>query len=238
MKKKLVIFQIRSDKFKEIGMQMENSLKYFHPDIPFIVFNQQKIDEAQKERPNFMKLYGYPYIGLKLSKEYEMVIQMDADSIICGKLDELLNIDQQYDLACVQNNSSRGFQNTYGDIPIDEYVNAGLVASRSEVFWYEWLDRCEKESKGKYFGEQDVLNIIIHSKKYKLLMLDGDNTNVYYGCSSFNSYSSMSLVGEDIILNEKKVKIIHTAGDMNNKLKVFNTNEQVADRIKFLLSSH
>lgn len=217
---------------------MENSLKYFHPDIPFIIFDQQKIDEIIKEDPNFMKVYGYAYVGLKLSKEYEIVIQMDADSIVCSKLDELLNIDPQYDLACVQNNSPLGFQSTYGNIPMNEYVNAGLIVSRSEQFWQEWLDRCKTEAAGKMFGEQDVLNIIIQEKKYKVLMLDGENTNVYYGCSSYNNYNNMKLEGENILLYGKKVKIIHTAANPNNKLDIFGASQEVKDRVKFFLSNH
>jgi hypothetical protein len=135
-----------------------------------------------------------------------MVIHMDADSFCIGSLDKVINSDAE--LIGVRNNNPYGkagsanpcfspFYSPYGNdgtIGVDEFINAGFVASNDKQFWYEWRDfnkYVAEQSDGRIFNykpwplirnEQDTWNHIFHAKnKYTSEIIDKEGSGVTFG---------------------------------------------------------
>jgi len=211
---KTIAFHIASDIYKNYSDKMIRSFKHFHPDIPFKVFSQSDINEA-KEKYGQTPLYGI--FGAKLANQCDLLIQIDADSIVCDRIDEVLKGD--YEVAGVLNGSNEGFQTTGVGIGQVQYLNAGLVASTLKAFWTEWKEKTLKDWKKYRYGEQDIFNHIFYSGKYKTKVLDPIEGDVYYGSSSCGQWDKTYVVskGEKIMLNGKTVKVIHFAGQASQK---------------------
>lgn len=154
----------------------EASLRKFHPNIPLIHIDEEKVKTYQD--PMFY-YRASPIIAQKLLKEYSVVIKADADQIICDDISELWLPDDS-DVSVVNNTSPRDFQTfpyQFLNIAALSYVNCGLVVMRSQAFVDEWYDMCHSILfSGMQMKEQDILNILVHGNHYKIKRLDeGDN---------------------------------------------------------------
>ena len=79
-----------------------------------------------------------PFWGQKLAQDFDLVIHLDADSIVVDSLPELLWGD--FDVAGVRNNDDFGDPNfTCPGVAVHEYMNCGLVAATHRQFWDDWL---------------------------------------------------------------------------------------------------
>src|SRR5258706_5889535 len=101
---KAVFFTHCSDDWYEpVGCyKLEQSVKHFHPEIPFIRFGTEEIDEQVRLHPGLHWDIMIPIWGQLLADEYDLVVHFDADSIVTGRLDEILGGD--YEVAGVRNN--------------------------------------------------------------------------------------------------------------------------------------
>src|SRR3990167_499746 len=127
-KKKVCFFTLASEGENMRYAQMcANSLKKFHPDIPHFI----------RKFENLYNFRIYAMHGRELAKEYDLVINLDNDSIVTGSLDHIIN-DESYDLGCVLNNNLIDPILTMWDTPGQFYVNAGFVAIRGERPWEWW----------------------------------------------------------------------------------------------------
>jgi lipopolysaccharide biosynthesis glycosyltransferase len=216
------------------------SAKYFHPDIPFFVYGSADMKELNVPLQIMM-----PFIMYKLIDDYEMVVRFDADSIITGSLDEMLNATD-YDLICVRNNND---DNKAGkDEPIaqfnvhaENYVNAGLVATTSKAFLEEWMDINLSVGTMLPFVEQTTLNAI--KRKYKTLIVDSKESDVYYGVSClygdgsenqthWDCWKDINVVNGGLYLNSKKIKVLHNGGGFSpDKMQLYRFNERTRKRI-------
>jgi len=220
------------DFFEATGCQkLINSARYFHPDIPF--FRVNKVPEQIRGQHPHAFLGSMMAIScLDFIDDYDLVVHFDADSTITGSLNELLAAD--YEVAVVRNNNDfdgpgRGRYFTIQDIPADDFLNAGLVASTSKQFWIDW-DNFNREKVGDYSGwENDTLNLLVHSKKYKTRILDSKDQSVFYGLASVsgeyaatgkyytwaswkNAYVKDDKLFLDSPIATKQIKVIHQAG--------------------------
>ena len=209
-KDKCVFFTIADDRYYyPVGTPiLINSFKKFHPDIDLVIFRQDMIDKvfAEKKvnfyncRPTFAKLL-VPY--------YDLVIGIDADSIILGPLDEIINGD--YEVGCPTN------YNDYENMSLENitekmFLQAGLVASSNPVFWDIW----EQENKNamKYQAQENsVLNLIWYNDPLisKMKKVVFDEKKDYYGCKSLNRESEFYLDGEKVMCRGEQVFIYHSA---------------------------
>lgn len=220
------------DYFLATGCQkLLNSARHFHPEIPFF--------RVREPAGYFTGKYPHAFLGtmmaiscLQFVEEYDLVVHFDADSTITGSLDELLAAD--YEVAVVRNNNDHdsvgnGRYFTIGDIPHDDFLNAGLVASTVKQFWYDW-DRINSEQVHSHAGwENDTLNLLVHSKKYATKILDSKDKNVFYGLSSVSgefdqhgnyqtwAHWKKAYVRDDKLFIDspiatKQIKVLHQAG--------------------------
>lgn len=218
---------VSDDWFEPVGAgKLVRSLKYFHPEIPIIIFPTKAIESAFKSGRNWFTLT--PYLCKQVALYHDIVCHIDADSVVVGKLDELLTFD--YEIAGVRNNNDSGGAGKGGpflrdkepanpNITVELFLNAGLVASSKLGFWTEWdfLNNVYAQFYGT--GEQVVLNDVAYSGEYKLRILDPIEASVYYGVSSlsgtkthWDSWQEVELIDNKLMLNNKQIKVLHHAG--------------------------
>jgi lipopolysaccharide biosynthesis glycosyltransferase len=154
---------------------------------------------------------------------YDMVVHFDADSMVVGKLNELLDESNlEFDVIGVRNNND--FNKAGKDNPItnpgqdsQKYLNAGLVAVTNKNFIEEWMLKNIEFGNQMPFQEQTVLNYITNERKVKIL--DPIDSEVYYGISNlygshthWDSWREIKLIEDKLVLNNKIVKILHHGG--------------------------
>lgn len=220
---------------------MANSLKKFHPDIPLIIRPFEAIH-------NFRV---YAMNGQQLAKEYDLVINIDNDSIVTGSLDHIIN-DESYDVAGVLNNNLIDPRLQMWDTPSQLYINAGFVAVRGKRPWDWWANLNTSLHWDKYqFREQDMLNIMFHYGDMKVKSLDF--SPMWHGLISKGRWDKLTLQGEKIVMpkevvseyvkagfpvveEDKEIKVIHWAGGQTPKMNYFVTfPKEVADRLHYLV---
>lgn len=214
------------------------SAKYFHPDIPMFVLGSEEMEGFNIKAVESL----HPFVINKFIDEYEKVVYLDADSMIVGKLDELLAAIDAYDVIGVRNNNDydlAGIGNpiTQDGLSVQEYLNAGLVATRNKLFVEEWMKDYKTYGRLLPFGAQSVLNNIY--KNYNHFILDAKESNVFYGISAlagtethWDSWKQISIVNGELILLDKKVKVLHHAGGFKtDKLGFYMFNKETRERL-------
>jgi len=220
---KTVVFAIISDLFyiHGGGILFINSFHHFHPDIDLVVFRQNMIDKwvdpkaktsyvidkTGQRKTSFST--AKPVFGKLLTNKYDKVINIDCDTIITGRLDEVLKDD--WEVGGVWNFND--FENAYFDnITAEMYIQAGMVGSTKPLFWEKW-DEANKDASNYKRIENDTLNLVIYNdseiKKLKLKIFDKDKD--YYGCKSLNREKEMYIENDELMLRGEKVKAYHQA---------------------------
>lgn len=209
-----------------------NSFKKFHPDIPLVIFRQDILNQIMDERKKFMGgainwLNAKPVFAKLLTDKYECVVNIDADSVILGRLDEVFSKD--YDVGSVINMNE--YEPRFApphDEPISEVVNddnylqAGMVASRRPEFWDIWLARSLKDNWQYKCAENDTLNLVVYEQLipagWKLKVFDKDKD--YYGCKLLGLENKCEFIQGKIMCNGQQVKAYHAAKGPQNLPKL------------------
>lgn len=204
MSKKILISTWCTDDYADfLGVQkLVKSVKYFHPNIEHVIFNTKMTKKAYEEYPWLSPVWMMPPTCIPFAEDYDMVIHLDADSIVTGPLNELF--ESESDVIGVRNNNSfnkSGSHNgitishlePFGDgspLPVQDFINAGLVGVNRKEFWYDWLnlnkesERIKREVNPCAHGigdENDTLNQLFHWKKYNSQIIDPIGSNISYG---------------------------------------------------------
>ena len=222
----------QNDWYEAVGAKkLKNSARHFHPDIEMLIHGDNIISEIRQKYP-WSSWYTFdPLVAEYYINDYELIVHFDADSMITGKLDELLIGD--FELAGVRNNNDIGRTTnqpglmcspTPGRDPTTYSLNAGLVAATSKAFWNEFKERNKTLGycigPGNGFGEQDIWNLIFWEGKYRAKILDPKESNVYYGVSQQecavgapieNAWKNLYMKDNELYCRNKKVKVIHHA---------------------------
>lgn len=220
--------------------KLVKSAKYFHPDIPFHLLDTQGLMAKYDAPMGILMAYAlHDVFG-----QYDAVIRFDADSILVGKLDELIEaLEDGFDIIGVRNNND--YNKAGKDNPIvqpgagtEHYLNAGLVATTSRDFVAEWISDCRKYASMLPFGEQTVLNAL--SPKYKTFIVDQAHARCYYGISALSGEDThwdswkniwVSNKGE-LFLSHKEVKVLHHGGgSFKDKLGFYMFNKETRQRL-------
>lgn len=219
---------------------MKNSLAKFYPDTPLILINEEAIDRFKD--PHFF-YRATPIVAKNLLRDYDVVIKIDADTIITGNLDEAIEGD--YDVGVVYNSNPRedkAYPIRFLDIDPMKYVNAGFVVMKSKAFVDHWLYLCRSPHFLNYqYREQDLLNFMVWYMSeemggpYKVKFLDqGDS---FYGLASKQFWTDIVVKDNQLVLppvtdesgtypdTEKIIRAIHFAGG--------NTPDKMKYRLRF-----
>lgn len=203
--------------------KLVKSAQYFHPEIDFYCFGDKQLNELFSIHPNVNWNTVHPFVSYQLIDQYDMVVHFDADSMIVGKLNELLDKSNlEFDIIGVRNNNDfdkAGKDNpiTNLDLDIQKYLNAGLVAVTNKQFVEQWMMNNIEFGNQMPFQEQTVLNLMASNWKTKII--DTRESDVYYGISNlygnnthWDSWMDIQLIKNELILNNKKVKVLHHGG--------------------------
>lgn len=234
-----VAYSVADNNYLPYAKMLERSFKRFHPDIPFIIFGEEDIKRVPYSEPYYR---NKAFFGKELAEKYDLVINIDADSIVVGSLKDVL--DAPYEVGCVLNNAitvpdplQRPICALDRTNPIF-YVNAGFVAARSKRFWQWWDSLNQRHFFQQYqFREQDTLNMIFHYGDLKCVNFD-DSPDIY-GLWLNGYWPQAVLNGDEIVLPEsvlgvrKPLKVIHFGGGASAQKGNYRTRfkEDVADRI-------
>jgi hypothetical protein len=244
MNKKILISTWCTDDYADyLGVdKLTNSIKYFHPEVDHIVVNTKMTEEInQKYSPWMRDIWMMAPTCLPYVDDYDMVIHLDADAVVTGPMDELFNSDA--DVIGVRNNNSWNKAGAHGGITIPHYspfgngefipmqgfINAGLVAVNRKEFWYDWHKVNEHSAHNKRHGfgdENDTLNQLFHCEKYNSEVIDPIGSNVSYGLSNvwgsgdnhWESWSQIYVKCDRLYLDDPVtgdqmcVKVMHQAG--------------------------
>jgi hypothetical protein len=163
------------------------------------VFSEHKVN-FYNCKPTFAKL---------LTPHYDRVVNIDADSIILGKLDEI--IDGDYDIGAPTNYND--YENmSIEDISEEMFIQAGLVASSRPEFWDIW-ELANKEAMKYVAQENSILNLVWYKdpiiSKMKRLIFDKEKD--YYGCKSLNREKEFYMEDGKVMCRKEQVFIYHVA---------------------------
>jgi len=228
--REVCFFTTYDERAKEMGQGMANSVKKFYPDIPMeVTVIGTKDKGGHFDLMNFC--YSYLKKGLELLDQYQRIIHIDPDSVMCNLCPDLFG---DYELGVVKNNVPCGPE--YGGMAKDVYVNAGLTVCTSKEVWRDRINEFSKRNNTRWetLNEQNALNYIYHTTSHKTKLLEFDDRT--YGISSLDFYKDMFLRDNELYLpNNKKVCVFHAAGvywKTNNKINFdFIENEEARERI-------
>ena len=245
------------EKNMTLTQSMINSFKKFNPNHEIKVFTTQDMIGFSDIPFSDYRIYDFrltPFFSRKLIEKYDTVIRLDADQIITGNLDHVLEGD--YDVAVVQNSNPRDWKKHFNmtgqmlslyDIDPLDYVNCGFTVIKSKRFVEHWWKLCCAQFFNQYpFREQDMLNILVHYFNYKVKFLD--RSNKWHGLITKGYWPFIQKIGDKLIIKQnkewptdedKEVVIIHWAGGDQAyfKLKDINIKFQyeVAQYLKTLI---
>jgi hypothetical protein len=249
--KKIIITTWCTDDWRQINTieNLINSLKYFHPNIDFYIFNTSDTKIEKEKHPWLTHGWMISPSCMGYIENYDMVIHIDGDTIITGPLTEL--IESNEDIIGVRNMNSFGYAGAHnwgnkmqlGNIEINsiDFLNAGLVASNNCNFWKEWFainHYCAFNNINNMRDEQGTLNYLFHNNgnKYTTKILDKVGTNLSYGQSNawgtgdnhWESWNKLYVKNDKLYLDDPLtnipmvVKVLHQAGGFvayNNNIK-------------------
>ena len=210
MRQPAVCFTIVDDRYYfPVGThKFINSFKKFHPDIPLVIFRQDMIDKVFAEKKiNFYM--AKPTFAKLLMDDYELVVNLDADTIVTGRMTKVF--DEEYDIGAAWNFND--FENTSVENVTEEmFVQAGLVGSRNPYFWDIWEEQNKKAMDYKC-KENDILNLVWYNhpdfKDSKKVIYDKEQD--YYGCKSLGREAEFQVYSNKLWCRGEQVLAYHHA---------------------------
>lgn len=183
-----------------------NSFKRFHPDIDLVVFRQDMVDKVFKEK-NINFYQAKPTFAKLLLDKYDLVVNIDCDHIITGRLDEILKGD--YDVGAPWNFND--YENaSFDNITEEMYLQAGIVASTNKNFWTVW--EIENLEAMKYLRkENDILNLVVYNHMPELKLKIFDKEKDYYGCKSLGREPEFYIENNQLMCRGERVLAYHHA---------------------------
>lgn len=238
MKRPYVVYTFISDDYYEpVGTpQFINSFKKFHPDIPLVVFRQDIVSRVI-DGHDVNWLNAKPMFANLLKDQFECVINMDADTVVLGRLDSVFTKD--YDIGSVMNLNDYESVSTQG-VTKEQYLQAGLIASRVPEFWDIWMERSKRDAWQCKCAENDTMNMVIYENpQWKLKVFDKDKD--YYGCKSLGRESEFVIKDAKVMCRGEEVRAYHAAKGPNNmpkltyeKLLSYGFSKEVAGYVTFV----
>lgn len=207
---KTVFYTIVSDQYYyPIGTpKFVNSFKYFHPDIDLVVFRQDVIDTLFKVKP-WLNFYNCkPSFAKLLTDSYDLVVNIDADTVILGRLEAVLKGD--YDFGAAWNYND--YENrSVEDVTEEQFLQAGLVGSTSKVFWDVWEAENKKRAMNYVCKENDVLSLIAYHELKDLKLKIFDKELDYMGCKSLGREGEFYVQNGNVMCRGQRVLAYHHA---------------------------
>lgn len=209
-----------------------NSFKRFHPDIDLIVFRQNTVDKLFAEK-GINWFQAKPYFAELLEDSYDLIVNIDADTIILDRLTEVFdNVDYEVGMPTNFNDYENA---SFENITEEMYLQAGMVASTSQIFWEIWRNANDK-AMDYLRKENDTVNKVVYNTtnsdgKMNFNLKIFDKYRDYYGCKSLGREPQFRIVDGKTICRGEEVKAYHFArGNQFPKLDI--PNMPLVDSVK------
>lgn len=190
------------------------SFKKYHPDIELKIFLEDEIKQvfATDVRLNYYN--SKATFALKFIDDYDLVVWIDVDHLIFGRLDSILKND--YDIAAVA--AFNVYQNSrIGTVDFEHYFQGGIIAGGSKDFWLQYEEFSLNHAMEYVHKDNDILNLLIAEIKLKVKYIDGSNNfnnddfKAYYGCASLGREQGMIIENNVPTLDGRPIKAYHFA---------------------------
>jgi ADP-heptose:LPS heptosyltransferase len=205
--------------------RVKASFEIYHPAIPFFKFdsrNEKEILGEVRESTSACKAFEIrPRILSKLLDDYDGVIYLDADTVVCDRLEEFLEGD--FDVA--------------GSLNIDRpdlglgYLNAGVSAIKNKKFCEEWTHLMYKPGAGK--SNQVYFNQLCNSGRYNVKTVDKEK--VFYNETSRAHWKKIRVCSDGKLRTHGRiVRVLHWAGGvgrMEDKLSSADFSDEVREHL-------
>jgi len=219
--KKWVGFTIAFDELTHrLAKRVKKSFEYFHPDIPFYIYeasDEKKIlGEVINPGPYPQGVSMRPRVCEKLLKKYSGVIYLDVDTVVAAKLDEFLKGD--FDVAASLNVKGFGREALFND---------GVFALTNKDFASQWT-RHVYDKFNNYNNDQYAFNFLTNIGSYSVKVVDADK--VYYNERSREFWGDIEVRQGKLFCNNRQLKVLHWAGGfkaMKDKLSCAKFNDRV-----------
>lgn len=210
-----------------------NSFKRFHPDIDLVVFRQDTVDKLFKE--NGINWYqAKPYFAELLMDDYDLVVNMDADHVVTGRMTEVFD-KEDYDVGFPWNFND--YENaSFENITEEMYLQAGMCASRNKDFWYKWQSMNYFEAMKYIRKENDIVNLLVYNEMPELKLKIFDKEKDYYGCKSLGREPQFYIENDKLMCRNEQVLVYHFARG-NHFPKLDFANMPLKDEVKEWLYS-
>jgi len=186
---------------------MINSFRRWHPDVDLIIFRQDTVDKLFKDK-NINWYQCKPYFAELLMNDYDLVVNIDADTVICGRLSEVFD-KVDYEVGAAWNFND--YENSsFLNITEEMYLQAGMVASTSKEFWLKWQE-ANKEAMEYLRKENDTLNLVVYNEMPELKLKIFDKAKDYYGCKSLGRELEFRMEGDKLMCRGEQVLAYHFA---------------------------
>lgn len=219
-RKPVCFVSIADEKNMKYFERMKKSLQKFHPDIPVYLWTEVRV-KTYNDPAFFYR--ATPVMARELLKEYELVVKIDADSIITGDLNHIINATD-YDVAAPLN-WNRVDPQLFGPVTVwniapQAYFNCGLVAMRDRDFVEKWFRLCYSGHFDSYkYREQDLMNIMAFYFDWRFKNLDAEDS--WNGLISKGEWMKLEVKDNKLICppakdrfpdKEMTIKVLHFAG--------------------------
>jgi hypothetical protein len=190
-----------------LAERCKTSFEYFHPDIDIECAYAEKWRQfisttklgglgIDKDFMLTATLVGYLRM---LTEGYDLVIMLDSDVIVTGRLDEMLAEDYEIGV-------SHSIQ--------PKFYNAGIWSSRSSKFikeYYDWDVNTHMDEN--WIFVQLVNYYEQYRKDVRIKVLD--DKDVWYNERSRQWWNRLSVKDDKLYTPDREVKILHWAGGMS-----------------------
>lgn len=250
----MLFFTIADSNNLKYAKTLENSFRKFHKDIDFKIITGEELDGYLKDDKMFF-YRATPILGEQFLKEYDLVVKIDADSLVLGDISYIWKT-KDYDIGTVINwnrydPKRYGFVQFQGILPV-EYMNCGLVAMRNEKFVHDWKMLCFTPQFDRLqFKEQDLLNAMIYYGNWNIRCFDhmdkiGGN-EAWWGMIGKLEWSRAELRGEKMVVpkglgetpfppQDTELKIVHMGGGSVKEQWGMFFKPEIMKRITYLIS--
>jgi hypothetical protein len=209
------------------GERLKYSFLYFNPDVKFIHFTHDNLAQyvvdmdqwlPQPIESNWIN-YIRPQIVNSLLRQYQVVLMLDADVMVCAHLAPVWMDD--YDVAGSLNAER---------FPGDRFLNIGVTAFRSQKFADCWASMAaNSQDLLIYNNEQETFNILLGThqqtwddprcgQNFNLKVLDAKKTKENWN-ERYRGWLQDAIVNGDELwaTNGRRFMTIHHAGGCSFK---------------------
>jgi hypothetical protein len=206
-----------------LAERCKKSWDYFHPDIPMHLVRledwKQYINElymAPKYGAYNMTFGLFYAIQKMMVEDYDLLIHIDADTVITGRCDEMFTED--YDIAVSENEAYK------------DYYNAGVWASRDLDFIKDFF---YVHIVSPLWDNQLFMSLIncIKSRK-RIKVLDCEGSGVWYNERSREYWNRLRIEDDKLYTPDRQIKILHWAGGPGQPLENRMSCSLFSDEVK------